>query len=64
MSSVDRDFTATGPSKVLGDLANPSSFLLLSRNNYPLWVMQMQVASGAHGLWEAIEAETVSRKKY
>ncbi|XP_078433682.1 uncharacterized protein LOC144704977 [Wolffia australiana] len=46
-----------------GDMAPPLLFPVLSKTNYSLWAVRMEVLLEAHGLWEAIEEETVPRKK-
>ncbi|XP_078446578.1 uncharacterized protein LOC144715516 [Wolffia australiana] len=38
-------------------------FPILSKQNYSLWAMRMQVLLEQNGLWEAIEAESVTKKK-
>ncbi|XP_078430703.1 uncharacterized protein LOC144702526 [Wolffia australiana] len=44
-------------------MAPPVLFPVLTNTNYSLWADQMEVFLEAHGLWEAIEEETVPGKK-
>ena len=47
----------------LGDPISPSPLQVLSKINYPIWAMQMQVYLEAYSLWEAIDPDVVARKK-
>ena len=64
-ASFEKEFGATnaGFSRGMGDLISPSPLQVLSKTNYPVWALRMQVHLGAYGLWEAIESDTVPRKK-
>ena len=64
-ASFDEEFRAanTGFSRELGDPISPNPLQVLSKTNYPVWAMQMQVHLEAYGLWEAIEFDAVPRKK-
>lgn len=62
-SFMDCDFINVRTTKVLGVLANFIVFPFFSKNNCLLCAMQMQVSLEAHELWEAIETETMARKK-
>ena len=63
--SFDKDFGATnvGFNRGLGDPISPSCLVEISQTSYPVWAMWMQVNLAAYGLWEAIEYDTVPRKK-
>ena len=55
--------TNAGFSRGMGDPISPSPLEVLSKTNYPVWAIRMQVQLKAYGLWEAIEFDTVPRKK-
>ncbi|CAA6656429.1 unnamed protein product [Spirodela intermedia] len=59
----ERDLATSGATKGLGDARYPSAFSMLSKANYPLWAIQMQLHLEAHSPREAIESETIARKK-
>ena len=48
--------------RVTGEVAISASVPTLSKLNYPLWAMRMEVILEAYGLLGAIEDESVSRK--
>ena len=64
-ASFDEEFRAanTGFSRELGDPISPNPLQVLSKTNYLVWAMQMQVHLEAYGLWEAIKSDAVPRKK-
>ena len=61
-SSVNVDITYAGTPRVTGEAAISASVPMLSKLNYPLWAMRMEVILEAYGLLGAIEDENVSRK--
>ena len=64
-ASFDKEFGAAnaGFSRGMGDPISPSPLQVLSKTNYPVWAMRMQVYLDAYSLWEAIESDVVPRKK-
>ena len=64
-ASFEKEFGATnaGFSRGMGDPISPSPLQVLSKTNYPVWAIRMQVHLEAYGLWEAIESDAVPRKK-
>ena len=64
-ASFEKEFGATnaGFSRGMGDPISPSPLQVLSKTNYPIWAIRMQVHLEAYGLWEAIESDAVPRKK-
>ena len=61
-SSVNVDITYVGTPRVTGEAAISASVPMLSKLNYPLWAMRMEVILEAYGLLGAIEDENMSRK--
>ena len=47
----------------MGNLISPTPLQVLSKTNYPVWAIRMQVHLEAYGVWEAIEFNAVPRKK-
>ena len=64
-ASFEKEFGAANASfsRGMGDPISPSPLQVLSKTNYPVWTIQMQVHLEAYGLWEAIESNVVPRKK-
>ena len=64
-ASFDKEFGAANASfsRGMGDPISPSPLQVLLKTNYPDWAMQMQVHLEAYISWEAIESDTVPRKK-
>ena len=64
-ASFEKEFGAANASfsRGMGDPISPSPLQVLSKTNYPVWAIRMQVHLEAYGLWEAIKSYTVSRKK-
>ena len=64
-ASFDKQFGAAnvGFSRGMGDPISPTPLQVLSKTNYPVWEMWMQVHLEAYGLWEAIYSNAVPRKK-
>ena len=64
-ASFDKEFGATNASfsRGLGDPISSSFFQVLSKTNYPVSAMWMQVHLEAYDLLEAIESNEVLRKK-
>ncbi|CAA6656252.1 unnamed protein product [Spirodela intermedia] len=62
-TEAKRDLTASRATKGPRDARYLGTFPVLSKANYPLWAMRMQLHFEAHSLWEAIELEIVVRKK-
>ena len=56
------DIGYAGTPRVTGEAAISASVPMLSKLNYPLWAMRMEVILEAYGLLGAIEDENVSRK--
>ena len=50
-------------SRGLGDPISPNPLQLLSKTNYPIWAMWMQVHFEAYTLWKTIKSDAVPRKK-
>lgn len=46
-----------------GEMAAPAPSLKLSRTNYRVWSMSMEVYLDSHDLWQAIVGDNVSNKK-
>ena len=61
-SSVNVDIAYARTPRVTGEAAISASVPMLSKLNYPLWAMRMEVILEAYGLLGAIEDENVSRK--
>ena len=61
-SSVNVDIAYAGTSRVTGETAISASVPMLSKLNYPLWAMRMEVILEAYSLLGAIEDESVSTK--
>ena len=61
-SSVNVDIVYTGTPRVTGEAAISASVPMLSKINYPLWAMRMEVILEAYGFLGVIEDENVSRK--
>lgn len=55
--------TASGATKGPRDTGYPGIFSVLNWTNYPLWAMRMQLHLEAHSLWDAIESDSMPRKK-
>ena len=56
------DITYVGTPRVTGGAAISASVPMLSKLNYPLWAMRMEVILEAYSLLGVIEDENVSRK--
>ncbi|CAA7405723.1 unnamed protein product [Spirodela intermedia] len=59
----ESSLAASGAVKVPGDAGYLGTFPVFNKTNYPVWVMHMQLHLEAHSLWDAIESETIARKK-
>ncbi|CAA6659238.1 unnamed protein product [Spirodela intermedia] len=59
----ESSLAASGAAKGPGDTNYPGTFPVLNKTNYPLWAMRMQLHLEAHSLWDAIESDSVARKK-
>ena len=60
-SSVNVDITYAGMPRVTGEAAISASVSMLSKLNYPLWAMRMEVILEAYGLLGAIEDKSVEK---
>ena len=61
-SSMNVDIACAGTPRVTGEAAISASVPMLSKLNYPLWAMRMEVILEAYGFLGAIKDENVSRK--
>ena len=63
--SFDKEFGAANSafSRGFGDPISPSPLQVISKTNYPVWAMHMQVHLETYVLWETIESNIVPRKK-
>ncbi|CAA7403568.1 unnamed protein product [Spirodela intermedia] len=46
-----------------GEKVTPAPSLKLSKTNYRVWLMNMEVYLDSHDLWQAIVGKNVSKKK-
>ena len=58
-ASFEKDFGAAnaGFSRGMGDPISTSPLQVLSKTNYPVWAIWMQVHLEAYGLWEVVPRE-------
>ena len=61
-SSVNVDIAYVGTPRVTGEAAISASVPMLSKLNYPMWAMRMEVILEAYSFLGAIEDENVLRK--
>ena len=61
-SSMNVDIAYAVTSRVTSETAISASVPMLSKLNYPLWAMRMEVILEAYGFLGACEDESVSRK--
>ena len=61
-SSMNVDMAYAGKPRVTGEATISASIPMMSKLNYPLWAMRMEVILEAYGFLGAIEDESVSRK--
>ncbi|CAA6675789.1 unnamed protein product [Spirodela intermedia] len=45
------------------EMVSPAPSLMLSKTNYRVWAMRMEVFLDSHELWQAIVSENVLKKK-